>query len=81
MAYIGLPKPECADDVLTQITVLDELREKHGIAREIPVHVMIETPGALHEVWKIAQLPHIEIFNFGIMDFVAEHHGERFVFN
>jgi len=75
VAYIGLPKPESADDVLTQITALDELRDRYGIAREIPVHVMIETPSALHEVWKIARLPHIEILNFGIMDFVAEHHG------
>jgi malate dehydrogenase len=75
VAYIGLPKPESADDALTQITALDELRERYGIAREIPVHVMIETPGALHEVWEIARLPHIETLNFGIMDFVAEHHG------
>ncbi|MFA7239083.1 MAG: aldolase/citrate lyase family protein [Sulfuricellaceae bacterium] len=75
VAYVGLPKPECADDVQTQITALDELREQHGITREIPVHVLIETPGALHEIWKIARLPHIEILNFGIMDFVSEHHG------
>ena len=75
VAYIGFPKPENVDDVLTQITALDELRAKYGIEREIPVHVMIETPGALHEVWKIACLPHVEILNFGIMDFVAEHHG------
>ena len=75
VAYIGLPKPESADDALTQITVLDELRAQYGIEREIPVHVLIETPGALHEIWKIARLPHIEILNFGIMDFVSEHHG------
>ncbi|OIO79845.1 MAG: CoA ester lyase [Hydrogenophilaceae bacterium CG1_02_62_390] len=75
VAYIGLPKPENADDVLTQITALDELRDQYGITREIPVHVLIETPGALHEVWQIAALPHIEVLNFGIMDFVSEHHG------
>jgi citrate lyase subunit beta/citryl-CoA lyase len=75
VAYIGLPKPESAADVLTQITALDELRKRHGITREIPVHVLIETPCALHEIWEIARLPHIEIFNFGIMDFVSEHHG------
>ncbi len=75
VAYIVFPKPECADDALTQITMLDELRNRHGIAREIPVHVMIETPGALHQAWEIARLPHVENLNFGIMDFVAEHHG------
>ncbi len=75
VAYIVLPKPELADDVLTQITALDELRGRYGITREIPVHVLIETPGALHEVWEIARLPHVEILDFGLMDFVSAHHG------
>ena len=75
VAYIALPKPESADDVLTQIAALDDLRSRYGIAREIPVHVLIETPGALHEVWEIARLPHVEILDFGLMDFVSAHHG------
>ncbi len=75
VAYIVLPKPENAGDVLTQITALDELRNRCGIAREIPVHVLIETPGALHEVWEIARLPHVETLDFGLMDFVSAHHG------
>jgi len=75
VAYIVLPKPENAGDVLTQITTLDKLRNRYGIAREIPVHVLIETPGALHEVWEIARLPHVETLDFGLMDFVSAHHG------
>ena len=75
VAYIVLPKPEYADDVLTQISALDELRKRHSVAREIPVHVLIETPGALHEAWEIARLPHVEILDFGLMDFVSAHHG------
>ncbi|MDO8811571.1 MAG: aldolase/citrate lyase family protein [Gallionella sp.] len=75
VAYIVLPKPENAKDVAAQIAVLDELRGRHGIAREIPVHVLIETPGALHEVWEIARLPHVETLDFGLMDFVSAHHG------
>ncbi|MFZ2300869.1 MAG: aldolase/citrate lyase family protein [Gallionella sp.] len=75
VAYIVLPKPENAKDVAAQIVVLDELRNRHGITREIPVHVLIETPGALHEVWEIARLPHIEVLDFGLMDFVSAHHG------
>jgi len=75
VAYIVLPKPENAGDVLMQITALDELRNRHGVAREIPVHVLIETPGALHEVWEIARLPHVETLDFGLMDFVSAHHG------
>ena len=75
VAYIVLPKPENAADVLTQITALNELRKRYDIVREIPVHVLIETPGALHEAWQIASLPHVEVLDFGLMDFVSAHHG------
>ncbi|MBY0575584.1 MAG: CoA ester lyase [Gallionellaceae bacterium] len=75
VAYIVLPKPENAEDVAMQINALDELRIRHGIAREIPVHVLIETPGALHEAWEITRLPHVETLDFGLMDFVSAHHG------
>lgn len=75
LAYVVLPKPECADDALTQITALDEVRRRHGIERAIPVHVLIETPGALREAWQIAALPHVESLDFGLMDFVSGHHG------
>ncbi|MDP2821955.1 MAG: aldolase/citrate lyase family protein [Sulfuritalea sp.] len=75
LAYVVLPKPECADDVLIQISALDGLRARYGIEREIPVHVLIETPGALREAWQIAALPHVECLDFGLMDFVSAHHG------
>ena len=75
VAYIVLPKVASADDALTQIVALDEVRALYNIEREIPVHVLIETPGALHEVWQIAALPHVESIDFGLMDFVSAHHG------
>ncbi|HQR02714.1 MAG: CoA ester lyase [Proteobacteria bacterium] len=75
VAYIVLPKPESAVDVRTQIEALDELRRQHGIERKIPVHVLIETHGALRQVWDIASQPHVESIDFGLMDFVSGHHG------
>jgi citrate lyase subunit beta / citryl-CoA lyase len=75
LAYVVLPKVACADDALTQIVALDEVRALYGIARAIPVHVLIETPGALNDAWKIAALPHVESIDFGLMDFVSAHHG------
>lgn len=75
LAYVVLPKPECADDAQVQIEELDRLRASHGIARAIPVHVLIETHGALREAWEIARLPHVESLDFGLMDFVSAHHG------
>ena len=75
VAYIVLPKVANASDARLQIGALDEVRAQYNIEREIPVHVLIETPGALHEVWEIAALPHVESIDFGLMDFVSAHHG------
>ncbi len=75
LAYIVLPKVDCADDALEQIGALNDLRNRYGIAREIPVHVLIETPGALHQAWQIAALPGVESIDFGLMDFVSAHRG------
>lgn len=75
VAYVVLPKVAGTGDALKQIGALDEVRALYNIEREIPVHVLIETPGALHEVWQIAALPHVESIDFGLMDFVSAHHG------
>ncbi len=75
LAYVVLPKVTCADDALTQISALTEARQRYGVSRRIPVHVLIETPGALREAWQIAGLPEVESIDFGLMDFVSAHHG------
>ncbi len=75
VAYIVLPKANAAADVQTQINALNLVCKQHKIQREIPVHVLIETPGALHDVWKIAAMPQVESIDFGLMDFVSEHCG------
>ena len=75
VAYLVLPKPESVGDVRTQIDHLDKLRSRHAIDRPIPVHVLIETHGALRDAWQIAALPEVESLDFGLMDFVSAHHG------
>lgn len=75
LAFITLPKVRKASDVATQISALRELEAKHRIQSPIPVHVLIETHGGLHEVWRIAALPGVESLDFGLMDFVSAHQG------
>ncbi|GHU31065.1 aldolase [Betaproteobacteria bacterium] len=75
LPFITLPKPRAAGDVRAQIAYLRSVESRIGLAREIPVHVLIETLGALHEVWEIAALPGVESLDFGLMDFVSAHHG------
>ena len=75
LAYLAFPKAERAEDVRNQILALEEVRARHGIRRAIPVHVLIETPGALREAWQIAELPLVECLDFGIMDYISAQHG------
>jgi citrate lyase subunit beta/citryl-CoA lyase len=75
LAYIVLPKVRGSDDVLRQLSVLHEIQITHGITGTIPVHVLIETPAALREAWRIAALPGVESLDFGLMDYVSAHHG------
>ena len=75
LPFVTLPKPCSAGDVQTQIEALRVLERKYDIDRRIPVHVLIETHGALREVWEIAALPGVQSLDFGLMDFVSGHHG------
>jgi len=75
LPFITLPKPACADDVRRQLAALRECETRFGLAGGMPVHVLIETHGALHEVWDIAAIDGVESLDFGLMDFVSAHHG------
>lgn len=73
--YVVLPKPTCLADVQTQLDWMDDTLGRHNYSVKIPVHVLIETPGALRDAWQIAALPQVESLDFGLMDFVSAHHG------
>jgi citrate lyase subunit beta/citryl-CoA lyase len=75
LAYLVLPKAESLEDVLVQADFFGELCSAHAIEREVPLHVLIETPGALRDAWKIAAMPQVESLDFGLMDYVSAHHG------
>lgn len=75
ISYVVLPKPTCLADVQTQLAWMSETLARHQQAAKIPVHVLIETPGALRDAWQIAALPEVESLDFGLMDFVSAHHG------
>lgn len=74
-AYITIPKPTAAAQVAEMIAYIQEAAKKAKLEREIPIHVLIETHGALHECFEIAALPWLQVLDFGLMDFVSGHHG------
>jgi citrate lyase subunit beta/citryl-CoA lyase len=71
-AYLMLPKAEGLADVVAALAHIN--RATHS-GQAIPLHVLIETHGALHDAYAIAALPQVESLSFGIMDFVSAHHG------
>ncbi|GHU10564.1 lyase [Betaproteobacteria bacterium] len=75
LAYLTLPKVRGTADAAAQLNTLRQLEQQYGITRPIPVHILIETHGALREVWQIAALAGVESLDFGLMDFVSAHHG------
>jgi citrate lyase subunit beta/citryl-CoA lyase len=74
LAYLTLPKPEGVADVTHAIGIIGRIAKKYGRAK-LPLHVLIETHGALQDVREIAALPQVECLSFGIMDFVSAHLG------
>ncbi len=75
LAFITLPKARGVADVALALNTLQAERARLGVRRDIPLHVLIETHGALHEVFAIAALPGVESLDFGLMDFVSAHQG------
>ena len=69
-AYLMLPKPQGLAEVQHAARAIDALG---GAA--VPLHALVETHGALREVFAIAAHPRIESLSFGLMDFVSAHRG------
>ena len=75
LAYLMVPKPESLADVQRACDFIDHTARACGLGRDVPVHALIETHGALRDVVAIAAHPRIESISFGLMDFVSEHRG------
>jgi citrate lyase subunit beta / citryl-CoA lyase len=75
LAYVMLPKPRHLADVQAAVQHIDVACAKLKRAQPLPIHTLIETHGALRDVFAIAALPRIESLSFGLMDFISSHQG------
>jgi citrate lyase subunit beta/citryl-CoA lyase len=75
LAYVVLPKVESVAEVARAIELINQHASAGGRVLPLPVHVLIETHGALRDAYAIAALPQVECLSFGIMDFVSAHYG------
>jgi len=74
LAYLVLPKVNGAQEVVDAIALINRHAAKAG-RTDLPVHVLIETHGALRQAYDIAAIPQVQCLSFGIMDFISSHYG------
>ena len=75
LSYITIPKCTTLNQASEMIAYIQQVAKSNNITREIPIHILIETHGALNQVHEIASLPWLQVLDFGLMDFVSAHHG------
>ena len=71
LAFVMLPKVESRAQVDQALAQIDP--RAGGI--HLPIHVLIESPAALHQAFDIAAHPRVQSISFGLMDFVSAHGG------
>ena len=70
LCHIMVPKVESPADIDRAAKALDAA----GAGR-LPLHVLIESPAAVHRAFDIAAHPRVQSLSFGLMDFVSAHGG------
>ncbi len=70
LRHIMIPKVESVDDVIRAEKALISASAGH-----LPLHVLIESPAAVHRAFDIAAHPRVQSLSFGLMDFVSAHGG------
>ena len=70
LSHLMVPKVESAADVRQAVQALDAAG-----AASLPLHVLIESPLAVHNAFEIAAHPRVQSLSFGLMDFVSAHAG------
>ena len=70
LSHIMVPKVETVADVHTAVNAIDQAG-----ATQLPLHVLIESPAAVHRAFDMAAHPRVESLSFGLMDFVSAHGG------
>ena len=70
LTHVMIPKVESVADVVAAERQLLEV-----FPAGLPLHVLIESPGAVHRAFDIAAHDRVQSRSFGLMDFVSAHAG------
>lgn len=74
-SHLMLPKVDSVADVDRALRVIDAALATSDRMVALPIHVLIESPLAVHQAALIAAHPRVESLSFGLMDFVSAHGG------
>ena len=69
-AFVMLPKVDTPAQLAQALVAVDAAG-----AQGVPIHVLLESPLAIHHAFEIAAHPRVESLSFGLMDFVSAHGG------
>ena len=75
LCHVMIPKVETLADVVRAVQGVDQAELRSGRLHALPLHVLIESPLAVHHVFEIAAHPRVQSLSFGLMDFVSAHGG------
>jgi citrate lyase subunit beta/citryl-CoA lyase len=70
LSHIMVPKVESVADV----QLAEDALMQAG-AKDLALHVLIESPAAVHRAFDIAAHPRVQSLSFGLMDFISAHGG------
>lgn len=79
LCHLMIPKVESVADVERAVQAIDratdQTSQKSTRTTALPLHVLIESPAAVHRAFEIAAHPRVQSLSFGLMDFVSSHGG------
>lgn len=75
LSFVMIPKVESVSDLDIAVAAIDAAARNQGRTKPLPIHVLIESPAAVHRVFDIAAHARVESVSFGLMDFVSSHAG------
>ncbi len=75
LSHLMIPKVETLADVDRATYLVDQFAAASGCLNSVPLHILIESPAAVHRAFEMAAHPRVQSISFGLMDFVSAHGG------
>ena len=75
LCHIMIPKLESLAAHDQAVQLIDHMATRSARQSPLPLHVLIESPAAVHLAFSIAAHGRVQSLSFGLMDFVSAHGG------